>query len=62
MENDPEDNMNILAKPEACNTPTENVEVDVYEELLLMEPLLIRDGELSRAKIIARKRDEVVSS
>jgi hypothetical protein len=32
--------------------------MDSYDEMLLTEPMLIMDGELKRAKIIGRKRDE----
>jgi len=47
-----------LAEPEATNDNVENIENDIYDELLLTEPLLNIDGEITHAKIIGRKRDD----
>ena len=44
-------------EPEASAQELESIETDTYDELLLVEPLLEKDGELFRAKIIGRKRD-----
>ncbi len=53
-----EDNLdNDLIQPEASLPNEDNIEADAYDELLLVEPLLERDGELVRAKITGRKRD-----
>jgi len=46
-----------LIQPDASIPNTEEIEVDTYDELLLVEPLLEKDGELIRAKITGRKRD-----
>jgi t-SNARE complex subunit (syntaxin) len=47
-----------LAEPEATNDNVENIENDIYDELLLTEPLLNIGGEMTHAKIIGRKRDD----
>lgn len=45
-------------EPEAIPPEVEDIEVDAYDELLLTEPLLEKDGVLIRAKITSRKRDQ----
>ncbi len=44
-------------EPEAQTRDVDTIEADAYDEFLLTEPLLIRDGQLTRATIISRKRD-----
>jgi len=44
-------------EPQAMSPEIEDIETDSYDELLLTEPLLEKDGVLVRAKVIARKRD-----
>jgi len=43
--------------PEAQNVEIDDIETDAYDELLMTEPMLLRDGNLSRAQVIGRKRD-----
>jgi hypothetical protein len=53
-----EDDMEIeLMEPEAQVPEIDDIEADSYDQILLTEPLLIKEGELVRAKIIGRKRD-----
>ncbi len=42
--------------PQAQAIEISDVEIDAYDELLLSEPILERDGEMMRAQIIGRKR------
>ncbi len=44
-------------QPEALQPEQDDIEPDVYDELLLAEPVLQHDGVYARAKIIGRKRD-----
>jgi len=44
-------------EPDSLSLDIDEVEADAYDELLLTEPLLPRDGVMTRAKIIGRKRD-----
>lgn len=46
-----------LVEPEASQPDASDVEQDAYDELLLTEPLLHRDGQPLKAKIVGRKRD-----
>ncbi len=45
-------------QPETSVQEVDDIELDAYDELLLTEPLLEKDGELIRAKITGRKRDQ----
>jgi hypothetical protein len=45
-------------QPETSVQEIDDIELDAYDELLLTEPLLEKDGELVRAKITGRKRDQ----
>jgi len=54
----PEDNDdNEHFQPEALQPEQDDIEPDIYDELLLAEPVLQQDGVYARAKIIGRKRD-----
>jgi hypothetical protein len=44
--------------PGATTIVIDEIENDAYDELLLTEPLLQRDNQLVRARVIGRKRDE----
>jgi hypothetical protein len=44
-------------EPDAQAPDIEDIETNAYDELLLVKPLLEKDGELIRAKITGRKRD-----
>ena len=46
-----------LFDPEAAAIIIDEIDNDAYDELLLTEPLLQRDGQLIKAKITGRKRD-----
>jgi hypothetical protein len=46
-----------LKEPEQQARDLSEIEHDAFNELLLTEPLLIREGAEERAKIIGRKRD-----
>ncbi len=46
-----------LIEPESCAVELENIEEDVFDELLLTEPMLMREGQEERAQVIGRKRD-----
>jgi len=56
-EDDDSDN-NVPFEPEAMTPEIEDIKVDVYDELLLTEPILEKGGTLVRAKITGRKRDQ----
>lgn len=47
-----------LAQPEAKAIDVDDIESDIYDKLLLTEPQLICEGQLMRATIIGRKRDQ----
>jgi hypothetical protein len=47
-----------LVGPEAQSPEIDNIEVDAYDEILLTQPLLMKDGTICRAKILGHKRDE----
>jgi hypothetical protein len=55
---DEDSDNNVPFEPEAMTPEIEDIEVDVYDELLLTEPMLERDRTLVRAKITGRKRDQ----
>jgi hypothetical protein len=44
-------------EPDSSSLDIDEIEADAYDELLLTEPLLPKDGVMVRAKIIGRKRD-----
>jgi len=46
-----------VIEPEAQAVEIANVEHDAFDEMLLTEPTLIRDGNAEKAKIVGRKRD-----
>jgi len=54
------DNVNWEQEPmkhEASPIDVDEIEPDSYDEVLLTEPVLTKDGQLTRAKIVGRKRD-----
>lgn len=51
-----EDNEELLSTEDAARD-IENVEPDMYDELLMTEPMFSRDGKRERAVIIGHKRD-----
>lgn len=53
-----EENKQHLADPEAVSLNVDEVEQDSYNELLLTEPVIQREGQQIRTKIIGRKRDQ----
>jgi hypothetical protein len=55
MDDDLDDALN---DPEQKAPEVDDIEADAYDELLLTEPLLLRDGQLTRVTIIGRKRDQ----
>jgi hypothetical protein len=46
-----------LSSPEDAAPDIDVIEPDMYDELLLTEPILTKDGKKERATIIGRKRD-----
>jgi hypothetical protein len=42
-------------EPDSSSLDIDEIEADAYDELLLTEPLLPKDGVMVRAKIIGRK-------
>jgi hypothetical protein len=44
-------------EPEVTPVDVDEIEPDSYDELLLTEPTLIRDGQPMRAKVVGRKQD-----
>ncbi len=46
-----------LAEPNAQALKVDNIEADTYDEILHTQPILMKDGTMTRAKIIGRKRD-----
>jgi hypothetical protein len=46
-----------LMEPEAQAPDVDDIKTDSYDQILLTEPLLTREGEQVRARIIGRKRD-----
>ncbi len=46
-----------LIEPECQTQEVDEIEADAYDELLLTEPLLMKDGELTHATVIGCKRD-----
>ncbi len=47
-----------LVQPDAKAIIIDDIEADTYDELLLTEPLLTREGKLTRATIVGRKRNQ----
>jgi len=45
-------------EPESSAPNVEDTEADMYDTLLLTEPVLLHEGEPTRAKIVGRKRDQ----
>jgi hypothetical protein len=53
-----EDNLEQeLLEPNATSIPVDEIEPDSYDKLFLAEPRLMKDGQLTKARIIDRKRD-----
>jgi hypothetical protein len=46
-----------LFDPDAAQVDVDDIDNEVFDELLLNEPVLHRDGQLIRAKVMGRKRD-----
>lgn len=46
-----------LSSPEHAAPDIDTIEPDMYDELLLTEPILTKDGKKERATVIGRKRD-----
>jgi len=46
-----------LMDPNAAALVIDEIESDAYDELLYVEPVLHKDGQMIRARIIGRKRD-----
>jgi hypothetical protein len=46
-----------LFEPEAAQIDVDDIDNDVFDELLLTKPVLHQDGQLLRAKVAGRKRD-----
>jgi len=58
-EEDPDDYYGqIPIDPKALQPDMDEIPNDVFNDLLLTEPILQRDGQSIRAKIIGQKRDE----
>jgi hypothetical protein len=47
-----------LFDPNAAQVDVDDIDNEVFDELLLTEPVLHRDGQLIRAKVMGRKRDK----
>jgi hypothetical protein len=46
-----------LFDPDATQSDVDNIDNKAFDDLLLTEPVLHRDGQLIRAKVMGRKRD-----
>lgn len=57
-EDEAEEPVDPLVEPESRAPEIDTIEADAYDELLLTEPILAYEVNLTKAKVIGRKRDE----
>jgi hypothetical protein len=53
-----EDDEHLPIDPEATSPDLDDIEHDSFDELLLTEPIIFREGQQTRVKIIGRKRNQ----